>query len=290
MNVIETKNLTKFYGKTRGIKNLNLTVKEGEFFGFIGPNGAGKSTAIRTLMGLIAPTSGETSVLGLPLGQCREYLRYVGYLPSEAAFYNDMKVRELISYSAKLRGVDCSSEADRLCSCLELDTSKRIDSLSLGNRKKVGIVCAMQHRPKLYIMDEPTSGLDPLMQKEFFRLLRQRQQEGATVFFSSHVLSEVQHNCTRAAIIREGSIVAEGSIDELSGTSAKRVVLHGVKEIPAGIDGRSVVSGDDSVSFLYQGDIKLLLRELSSLPVKDVNISDPELEEIFMHYYQQEGR
>lgn len=290
MNVIETKNLTKFYGKTRGIKNLNLTVKEGESFGFIGPNGAGKSTAIRTLMGLIAPTSGEASVLGLPLGQCREYLRDVGYLPSEAAFYNDMKVRELISYSAKLRGVDCSSEADRLCSCLELDTSKRIDSLSLGNRKKVGIVCAMQHRPKLYIMDEPTSGLDPLMQKEFFRLLRQRQQEGATVFFSSHVLSEVQHNCTRAAIIREGSIVAEGSIDELSGTSAKRVVLHGVKEIPAGIDGRSVVSGDDSVSFLYQGDIKLLLRELSSLPVKDVNISDPELEEIFMHYYQQEGR
>ena len=290
MNVIETKNLTKFYGKTRGIKNLNLTVKEGEFFGFIGPNGAGKSTAIRTLMGLIAPTSGEASVLGLPLGQCREYLRDLGYLPSEAAFYNDMKVRELISYSAKLRGVDCSSEADRLCSCLELDTSKRIDSLSLGNRKKVGIVCAMQHRPKLYIMDEPTSGLDPLMQKEFFRLLRQRQQEGATVFFSSHVLSEVQHNCTRAAIIREGSIVAEGSIDELSGTSAKRVVLHGVKEIPAGIDGRSVVSGDDSVSFLYQGDIKLLLRELSSLPVKDVNISDPELEEIFMHYYQQEGR
>ena len=290
MNVIETKNLTKFYGKTRGIKNLNLTVKEGEFFGFIGPNGAGKSTAIRTLMGLIAPTSGEASVLWLPLGQCREYLRDVGYLPSEAAFYNDMKVRELISYSAKLRGVDCSSEADRLCSCLELDTSKRIDSLSLGNRKKVGIVCAMQHRPKLYIMDEPTSGLDPLMQKEFFRLLRQRQQEGATVFFSSHVLSEVQHNCTRAAIIREGSIVAEGSIDELSGTSAKRVVLHGVKEIPAGIDGRSVVSGDDSVSFLYQGDIKLLLRELSSLPVKDVNISDPELEEIFMHYYQQEGR
>lgn len=290
MNVIETKNLTKFYGKTRGIKDLNLTVKEGEFFGFIGPNGAGKSTAIRTLMGLIAPTSGEASVLGLPLGQCREYLRDVGYLPSEAAFYNDMKVRELISYSAKLRGVDCSSEADRLCSCLELDTSKRIDSLSLGNRKKVGIVCAMQHRPKLYIMDEPTSGLDPLMQKEFFRLLRQRQQEGATVFFSSHVLSEVQHNCTRAAIIREGSIVAEGSIDELSGTSAKRVVLHGVKEIPAGIDGRSVVSGDDSVSFLYQGDIKLLLRELSSLPVKDVNISDPELEEIFMHYYQQEGR
>ena len=290
MNVIETKHLTKFYGKTRGIKNLNLTVKEGEFFGFIGPNGAGKSTAIRTLMGLIAPTSGEASVLGLPLGQCREYLRDVGYLPSEAAFYNDMKVRELISYSAKLRGVDCSSEADRLCSCLELDTSKRIDSLSLGNRKKVGIVCAMQHRPKLYIMDEPTSGLDPLMQKEFFRLLRQRQQEGATVFFSSHVLSEVQHNCTRAAIIREGSIVAEGSIDELSGTSAKRVVLHGVKEIPAGIDGRSVVSGDDSVSFLYQGDIKLLLRELNSLPVKDVNISDPELEEIFMHYYQQEGR
>ena len=187
---------------------IDLKVEEGEFFGFIGPNGAGKSTTIRTLLGLIRPTSGEFTIMGKKvsrssgLSAAKEYLADIGYLASEASFYGNMKVSELISYSARLRGKDCASEAKMLADRLQLDMKKKIDELSLGNRKKVGIVCAMQSRPSLYIMDEPTSGLDPLMQKEFFDLLHERQKEGATIFFSSHVLSEVQHNCSRASLLK----------------------------------------------------------------------------------------
>lgn len=288
MKLIETKHLTKYYGKVRGMEDVNLSIGEGEFFGFIGPNGAGKSSTIRTLLGLISPTSGEAYVLGKPLSKSKEYLADIGYLASEAIFYNDMKVEELIRYSAKLRRKDCIEEARRLCERLDLDTKKRIDELSLGNRKKVGIVCALQHRPNLYIMDEPTSGLDPLMQKVFFELLHERQEEGATIFFSSHVLSEVQSHCTRAAIIRNGHLVAVDSMENLSKTNAKRVILHGVTVVPEILRAKSVAVAEDAVSFLYQGDIKELLREASALPLTDMTITEPELEEIFLHYYEKE--
>lgn len=286
MAIIETRDLTKYYGKARGITELNLKVEEGEFFGFIGPNGAGKSTLIRTLLGLIKPTSGEAKVMGKPLSLSREYLEEIGYLPSETTFYGDMKVSELISYSAKLRKKDCEKEAKALCERLELDTKKRIDQLSLGNRKKVGIVCAMQGKPQIYLMDEPTSGLDPLIQKEFFDLLHERQKEGATIFFSSHVLSEVQHNCTRAAIIREGKLVAEDSIQSLSGSNTKNITLHGINYIPDDICAKSVVKMQDGISFLYQGDIRQLLSKVSMLPITDMTINEPELEDVFMHYYE----
>ena len=286
MAIIETRDLTKYYGKARGITELNLKVEEGEFFGFIGPNGAGKYTLIRILIGLIKTTSGEAKVMGKPLSLSREYLEEIGYLPSETTFYGDMKVSELISYSAKLRKKDCEKEAKALCERLELDTKKRIDQLSLGNRKKVGIVCAMQGNPQIYLMDEPTSGLDPLIQKEFFDLLHERQKEGATIFFSSHVLSEVQHNCTRAAIIREGRLVAEGSIQSLSGSNTKNITLHGINYIPDDISAKSVVKMQDGISFLYQGDIRQLLSKVSMLPITDMTINEPELEDVFMHYYE----
>lgn len=287
-NVIETKHLTKYYGKVRGMEDVNLSIGEGEFFGFIGPNGAGKSSTIRTLLGLISPTSGEAYVYGKPLSKSQEYLGDIGYLASETIFYNTMKVDELIRYSAKLRRKDCEGEARKLCERLELDTRKRIDELSLGNRKKVGIVCALQHRPKLYIMDEPTSGLDPLMQKVFFELLHERQKEGATIFFSSHVLSEVQSHCSKAAIIRDGHLVAVGSMENLSKTNAKRVTLQGVTCVPESLKAKSVTVAEDTVSFLYQGDIKDLLQTASALPLKDMTITEPELEEIFLHYYEKE--
>ena len=209
-------------------------------------------------------------------------------MASETIFYNTMKVDELIRYSAKLRRKDCEGEARKLCEGLELDTRKRIDELSLGNRKKVGIVCALQHRPKLYIMDEPTSGLDPLMQKVFFELLHERQKEGATIFFSSHVLSEVQSHCSKAAIIRDGHLVAVGSMENLSKTNAKRVTLQGVTCVPESLKAKSVTVAEDTVSFLYQGDIKDLLQTASALPLKDMTITEPELEEIFLHYYEKE--
>ncbi len=214
--MIRIDRLTKTYGKARGVTDLTLHVPEGGCFGFIGPNGAGKSTTIRTLLGLLSPTAGSAKVLGLDCTQEREkILAQVGYMPSEAMFYPDMRVSEVIRLSAALRKTDCWAEAAVLCETLELDTRKRIRELSLGNRKKVSIVCAMQHRPKLYILDEPTSGLDPLVQRAFWSELERRREEGATVFLSSHVLYEVQRYCDRAAIIREGRLVVEGITAEL---------------------------------------------------------------------------
>ena len=205
MDVIKANKLTKYYGRTKGIENLNLTVKKGEFFGFIGPNGAGKSTTIRTLLGLIAPTGGTAKVLGLELVKEKEnILQRVGYLPSEAVFYSGMRVKDVLKLSGDLRRKDCTKEAKILCERLQLDVSRKVEELSFGNRKKVAIVCALQHQPELLVLDEPTGGLDPLMQKEFFDILQERNREGATVFLSSHILSEIQRNCTRAAMIREG--------------------------------------------------------------------------------------
>lgn len=290
MEAIRTVHLTKYYGKSRGIVDLDLTVQEGDFFGFIGPNGAGKSTTIRTLVGLISPTSGEARIFGkgLPRGGSGA-LADIGYIPSEAFFYNNMRVRDVIRFSADLRGRDCSREAKALCDCLELDTTKRIRELSLGNRKKVSIVCALQHNPKLCILDEPTSGLDPLIQREFYSILEERNAQGVTIFLSSHVLSEVQRYCKHAAVIREGRLLVSDSTRNLGHTEAKRVAIKGVETPPALENIRDVKTSGDTVSFLYSGDPKILLAALASLPVTDVNISEPDLEEIFMHYYEKEG-
>ena len=214
--MIQTTNLTKSYGRARGVTDLTLHVPAGCCFGFIGPNGAGKSTTIRTLLGLISPTSGSASVMGLDCVKDRTaILVQVGYMPSEALFYPDMRVSEVIRLSADLRKRDCRAEAAALCEALELDTRKKIRELSLGNRKKVSIVCALQHRPRLYVLDEPTSGLDPLVQRAFWSQVEQRRKEGAAVFLSSHVLYEVQRYCDRAAVIREGRLIVEGSTAEL---------------------------------------------------------------------------
>ena len=290
MKAIETSGLTKSYGRARGIVDVDLSVEEGDFFGFIGPNGAGKSTTIRTLLGLIAPSGGSARVLGCDIvtGR-REILAQVGYLPSETAFYRGMRVRDVLRLSAKLRHMDCSAEAGRLCERLELDPSRRVEELSLGNRKKVGIVCALQHSPRLYILDEPTSGLDPLMQREFFALLEERCRGGATVFLSSHVLSEVQRHCRHAAVIREGRLLAMDSVEKLGHTDARRVTLRGVHELPPLPELRDARAGQDGVTFLYGGDMPTLLGTQAGLPVTDVTITEPDLEEVFLHYYAKEA-
>ena len=290
MEIIKTTNLTKYYGKSRGIIDLNLTVTQGEFFGFIGPNGAGKSTTIRTLLGLISPTAGNAMIFGKNVAQKKEsILQDIGYLPSEALFYPGMKVKDLLKLSADLRKKNCTAESKLLCERLQLDTSRKIDALSFGNRKKVAIVCALQHRPKLLVLDEPTSGLDPLMQKEFFDILRERNKEGTTIFISSHVLSEIQRNCTCAAIIRDGRIIACDSVEILSKTSAKRITVHGIVNLKS-LDGiRDRKDSEDSISFLYSGDMDSLLRALSSGQVNDLTITEPDLEEIFLHYYKKDG-
>ena len=289
MDAIKIENLTKYYGKARGIREINLTVAKGEFFGFIGPNGAGKSTTIRTLLGLISPTSGRASVFGLDIVKDKqEILARTGYLPSEAVFYAGMRVREVLKLLANLREKDCGEEAGRLCEQLQLDTARKVEELSFGNRKKVGIVCALQHEPALLVLDEPTSGLDPLMQKAFFDILRERNRAGATVFLSSHILSEIQHNCTRAAIIREGEIIACDSVETLSKTTARRVSVRGTVALEglAGIRDREDSPG--GVNFLYSGDMNLLLQRLAAGSVSDLSVSEPDLEEIFMHYYRKQ--
>ena len=285
--MIQIERLTKTYGKARGVTELTLRVPEGSCYGFIGPNGAGKSTTIRTLLGLLAPTAGSARVLGLDCRrERRAILAQVGYMPSEAMFYPNMRVEEVIRFSASLRKRDCRAEAETLCQALELDGRKRIRELSLGNRKKVSIVCAMQHRPRLYILDEPTSGLDPLAQCTFWSLLEGRRQEGATVFLSSHVLSEIQRQCSRAAIIREGRLLREGAVAELTGAGARRVALRG-GDLPDQLPGAADLRREgDTASFLYSGSVDSLLEALRGRHLADLHITEPDLEEIFLHYYE----
>ncbi len=286
MKAIELNKITKFYGKARGIIDVDLTVEKGDFFGFIGPNGAGKSTTIRTLLGLIKPTKGSANVLGHDIvAEKKEILAKVGYLPSEAIFYHGMKVKDVLKLSADLRGMDCTEEATRLCQRLQLDMNRKVNELSFGNRKKVGIVAALQHKPELYILDEPTSGLDPLMQREFFDIMKEKNQEGATVFLSSHILSEIQKNCNRAAIIREGRIIACDTVEALGNTSAKRISIQG-NITEADLTKLENVRDINGLSFLYGGEINDLVGFLADFNILDLTITEPDLEDIFMHYYQ----
>lgn len=284
--------LTKHYGKHRGINNLSFSVNQGEFFGFIGPNGAGKSTTIRTLMGLIRPTGGSASIFDLDChSKASVIARDVGYLPSENSYYENMKVRELLQYTADLYGMDCKTKMKELADRLNLDLSRKIADLSLGNKKKVGIVSAIMTSPKLIIMDEPTSGLDPLIQQAFYDILKEENSRGATVFFSSHVLSEVQKLCDRVAILKEGQLIGIQSIKELRESGYKKVSLSAKEAIPrdffdlSGIANYAETADKTSVSFMYNGDITAIIDKLHLLHLDDVLLEEPSLEEIFMHYY-----
>ena len=284
--------LTKHYGKHRGINNLSFSVNQGEFFGFIGPNGAGKSTTIRTLMGLIRPTGGSASIFGLDChSKASVIARDVGYLPSENSYYENMKVRELLQYTADLYGMDCKTKMKELADRLNLDLSRKIADLSLGNKKKVGIVSAIMTSPKLIIMDEPTSGLDPLIQQAFYDILKEENSRGATVFFSSHVLSEVQKLCDRVAILKEGQLIGIQSIKELRESGYKKVSLSAKEAIPrdffdlSGIANYAETADKTSVSFVYNGNITAIIDKLHLLHLDDVLLEEPSLEEIFMHYY-----
>ena len=284
-SAITIKSLTKTYGKNRGIEDVSFEVQRGEIFGFLGPNGAGKSTTIRCLLGLIRPTGGSAEILGCDFVKGhRDIMKRIGYMPSETQFYPSMKVSEVIRFAADVRGVDCREEAAKLCERLKVDTKKRIEELSLGNRKKVGIVCAMQHRPELFIFDEPTSGLDPLIQAEFFELVREYNAQGATCFLSSHVLSEIRKYCGKAAIIREGRLIACDTIDHLAHTGAKFIRAEGVRDLR--LDGMSkVVQTDGGMEFVYSGSMNDLLKALSAHDVQDISIEEPSLEDVFMQYY-----
>ena len=297
---IEISGLTKNYGKHRGVRNISLTVKEGDIFGFLGPNGAGKSTTIRSMLGLIRFQEGQIKLLQRDaVKNRREVLSQIGYMPSEAMFYPTMKVKDVIAFAAEASGAgraagfaagnagkeigdvgasgsagagrrDCAEESERICDLLKVDREKKIEELSLGNRKKVSIVCAMQHKPRLLILDEPTSGLDPLMQEAFFKLILEYNAQGTTCFLSSHVISEVKRYCRNAAIIRDGAIIRVDTVENLSKSNLRRIKLteNGIVE-----------------EFVHTGSMKELLKKLEGRNVEDLLIEEPSLEELFIHYY-----
>lgn len=290
MGVIEIKNLTKYYGKSIGIEDVSLNVEEGEIFGFIGPNGAGKSTTIRLLLNLIYPTKGSAKIFGKDIIESGPEIRKnIGYLPSEIFYYEKMKVKELLNYSASFYEGDYGDRIKELSKTMELDLDRRIEDLSYGNKKKVGIVQGLLHEPKLIILDEPTSGLDPLMQQKFFDIIRDENEKGATIFFSSHILSEVQELCNRVAIIRKGNIVEVEDIKTLRENNYKKVLIVSEnlnKEI-FNIDGvTNLQKDDDEVSLFYKGDINKMISIINKINATDVVIEEPTLEEVFMHYYR----
>lgn len=291
-SIIEIKGLSKDYGKTKALDNIALTVSSGDFYGFIGPNGAGKSTAIRILLGLTQATSGEAMVLGKTIGPSpTEILSRVGYVPSESQFYPGMTAHEIIKLSAKIHGGVDSQETERLTRLFQVQLNQKVDQLSFGNRRKLSLVMALHHRPELIIMDEPTSGLDPLMQQYFWNEIQERNRQGVTIFTSSHNLSEIQKYCRHAAVIRQGQIIQEGAIKDLMDSTAKRVSIQGLSQLPD-LEGelRDVIQDEDSISFLYQGEVAQLLDTLgqSSQAIHDIEISNPDLEEVFMHFYDNE--
>lgn len=270
--IIEIERVTKSYGKHRGVEDLSLSVEQGETFGFLGPNGAGKSTTIRAMLGLIGFEKGSIRLFGKDVRRSREeVLAQVGYMPSEATFYPGMRVKEVIRLAARVRGMDCDGEAAMLCERLQVDTQKRIRELSLGNRKKVSVVCAMQHRPRLFVFDEPTSGLDPLMQNVFFELIREYVEQGATCLLSTHVLPEVKRYCGRVAIMKEGRLQGVESVAALTRARAKRIrwIRDGVEE-----------------EFLYEKDLNELYRELMGHDIQELLVQEPSLEEVFLEHYR----
>lgn len=289
-NAVEIKNLTKFYGKHCAIDNINLSIPEGKIYGFIGPNGSGKSTTIRCLLSLIYPTSGEALIFGKDCIKCStEIAKNIGYLPSEVFYYDNMRVKDLLNYSASFYDKDCSQRINELCNILELDINRKIDNLSYGNRKKVGIVQGLLHNPKLIILDEPTGGLDPLMQRKFFDLIKEENRKGATIFFSSHILSEVQKLCDYVSFIKGGKIIETESIHSLKENSYKRVYLESLSPINEGyfnLDGITKLNiQKNHVSFIFRGDINKLTDKLSGISLVDISLVEPDLEEIFIHYY-----
>lgn len=289
--IIEINNLTKNYGKARGVTEVSFNVEKGEIFGFIGPNGAGKSTTIRSILSLIKPTSGEIKVFGMDSWKCApEIAKNIGYLPSEVFYYDNMKVIDLLNYSASFYNKDCTEKMNKLVKEFELDLNKKIEDLSYGNKKKVGIIQGLLHEPDLIILDEPTSGLDPLMQQKFFKILEAENKRGATILFSSHILSEVQRLCDRVCIIKEGKIISIKKISELEKESYKKIRLEIMDKITKkdlnyeGINNLEI--DNNKITFLYKGNIDSLIKKISKFNVKDIWIEDPSLEEIFLHYYE----
>lgn len=276
MEIIQINKLAKNYGKSRGIADVSFSVHKGELFGFIGPNGAGKSTTIRTLLGYIRPDSGHAELFGLDIQKENLAIkRRTGYLPSEVYFTENRKALDELMYTASFYEGSLRGRIIELAERLNLDLKKKVDDFSLGNKKKVAIIQALMHSPELLILDEPTSGLDPLMQKEFFDIIHEERQRGATVLLSSHVLSEVQRHCDRVAVIRDGRILFVRGVAELTRQTVKRVTTTG--------------RAGEAREFIFDGEINALTQKLAGDDLTDLLVEELPLEDVFLKFYEKEG-
>ena len=288
-SILEIQNLTKYYGKIKGVENLSLKLNRGEIFGFIGPNGAGKSTTIRSIMNLINKTSGKVLIEG------KEFLKddivikeKIGYLPSEIYLYDDLTVKEMLDYHERFYKKNIHGRRIELVKRFELDEEKKVEDLSLGNVKKLGIVLSFMHEPKILILDEPTSGLDPIMQNRFYELLKEEKQKGATIFYSTHILSEVSKICDRVGIIKEGKLIQVEKIDDLLKKGLTYVTLTSRDNDKIISDLNLNVSNkhEDTIRFSNSISSDKLIKELSKYSIDRILIEEATLEDMFLHSYK----
>ena len=287
--ILEIQNLTKYYGKIKGVENLSLKLEEGEIFGFIGPNGAGKSTTIRSIMNLINKTSGRVLIENEEFNKDDIVIKEkIGYLPSEIYFYDDLTVKQMLDYHESFYKKDIHNRRIELVNKLQLDESKKVEDLSLGNSKKLGIVLALMHSPKILILDEPTSGLDPIMQNIFYDLLKEEKAKGHTIFYSTHVLSEVSKICDRVGIIKEGQLIKIEKIEDLFSNSLTVVTVtsNQVSDIEKELNIDIISKDENTIQFGNSLSHDELIKKLSKYKIDRILIEEATLEEMFLHYYQ----
>lgn len=291
-SVVELSKLTKYYGKHRGVIDLDLSVSQGEIFGYLGPNGAGKTTTMRMLLDFIRPTSGTSKIFGLDTQEnSLELRRRIGYLPTAPSLYGDITGKQFFEYCANLKGGCDWDYVRELIQRMECDIDRPIDTLSHGNKQKLAIVRALMHRPELVILDEPTTGLDPLIQNEFESILRETTEQGNTVIFSSHILSEVEELCDRVAIIREGTLVAVEQIADLKAKQVRRIEMSFGNNIRSelfdGIDGiKNIIITDNKLKCDIVGSLDTLVKVAATQDILDIRTEEPTLEDIFLAYYE----
>lgn len=287
--ILETKNLTKYYGKIKGVEDLSLKLEEGEIFGFIGPNGAGKSTTIRLIMNLINKTSGKVLIENEEFHKDDINIKEkIGYLPSEINLYDDLTVKQMLDYHEGFYKKDIHKRRIELVKRFELDEKKKIEDLSLGNLKKLGIILAFMHEPKILILDEPTSGLDPIMQNLFYELLKEEKSKGNTIFYSTHILSEVSKICDRVGIIRNGQLIKIEKIEELSKKSLTFVTITSkqAKEIVEQLKVNIITESENTIKFTNHLPHDELIKKLSKYAIDRILIEEATLEDMFLHYYK----
>jgi ABC-type multidrug transport system ATPase subunit len=295
--LVETQGLTKRYGSNRGIEDVTFTIDEGEVFGFLGPNGAGKTTTIRTIMGLLRPTAGSAHIGGLDCWeQSTDVKRLVGYLPGELSLDPNLTGGQILEYYGNLRGGVDQTYLKQLITRLGLDPTRKFRQYSSGNKRKIGIVQAFMHRPRLLILDEPTNGLDPLNQQEFDRMVKEVREDGRTVFLSSHILTEVEQTCTRVAIIREGRLVRVGGVAELKGLKRHEVTITFANAVPVeafksleGVEQADALPDGHTLRLAVSGGLDGVIKAAAQYQVATLTSQEPSLEEIFLRYYEGDG-